>query len=562
MGAMRALGLGPVTPPESPPPPAPPVPAGQPFADDFNQADAPTLSGFWATRLGAVGIANQEAVSRSAGASIATLNGVTVVDSVSQAFFNLRTARSVGLVARYSGRGDTNMYVAAIQPYGTAFVGRIWLNRGGVWRILAAGQLASAAGVMRFEVAGSSLTLLFNGVRVTGAFDRAIAGPGGVGIRMLAAGATVDNYSQDTLVPPTPSNAGLPFSDAFGVNGDGDSPYLPGSWTKRVGNLAIASGVVVNRLNGVSVMAVNGVSARDSRTQAFVNVVNGASVSLVARYTGAGDARMYAAGLARSGAGFVGRIWLNRGYGWLLLASGASPGGSGTLRFDVVGSALTLFLNGRKIAAASNRVLTTAGTVGIRYYGAGCVADNFSATALTPPAPTTVTSPFSDAFVRPDSPYLSSSWAQPFGNLRLEGETVVSQIDGASITTLYGVTARDSSTQAVVNIGGGSAAGLVARYRGGTDSCMYLAGLVRKADGYFAGIWLNNGLRWSTLASTRVPGGSGRIRFDCIGSSLALFLNGGKLLAVRDATLGRAGAVGLRLMGDGCRVDSCAYERR
>jgi hypothetical protein len=558
-GAMQSLGLVPVTPPEPPPLPPPPVPADQPFTDDFNQPDAPTLSGFLATRTGAIGVANQEAVAAGTGVSIVTLNGVSIVDSASQAFINLRSGTSVGLVARYTGAGDRNMYVASVAREGTGFVGRIWRNLGGRWRALAGGPVTVASGVLSFEVAGSSLTLLFNGIRIAGAYDTAIAAPGAVGIRTTLPGGSSDNYSQDTLVAPARVSAALPFADAFTGFGD---PYVPGAWSKRFGNLARANNVVVSRVEGVLLMALNDVSVRDSRSEAFVNLVNGSAVTLVARYTGAADSRMYSAGLVRTATGYAGLIWLNRGTGWVLLASGPAVGGSGILRFDAVGTALTLFLNGRRIAATSNRAITGPGTLGIRFVGAGSVADNYQAIALTPPAATTATSPFGDAFIRPDSPFISSFWDQPFGNVVLSDDTVVSQYDGPSIARLHGVSVLNSSTQAVVNISSGTRVGLIARYRGDADRCMYLAGLVRRGDAYYGEIWRNDARGWSILACTQVPGGSGRIRFDVIGSSLNLYLNGSRIATARDTTLSLPGAVGLRLVGDGAKAESYAYERR
>ena len=558
-GAMKSLGLTPVVPPIPPPPAPPPTPAGQPFTDNFNQPNSPTLSGFWGTRIGSIGIANQVAVSRVAGASISTLNNVKIVDSANQAFVNLRAGTSAGLVARYTGGGDTRMYLANIARSGTGFIGRIYRNTGAAWTVLTSGIITAASGVLQFDVAGSSLTLFFNGIRVAGAYDTAIPGAGGVGIRLTGAGATLGNYSQSTLTAPIPVNATLPFTDTFT---GADSFFVPAAWNKRIGNLAVASNVVVSRFDGVSIMALNGVSTRDSSAEAFVNIINGTAVNLVARYTGAGDARMYCAGLVRSGFNYFGKIWMNTGAGWVVLASGLSPGGSGIMRFEVVGTALTLFLNGRQIAAASNKAITGPGTLGIRFVGPGAVADNYQAFALTPPTPTTPTSPFADAFIRPDSPFLSSNWNQVFGNTVISDNSVSSRINTASVATLYGVSVRNSSTQAVVNIGSGTMAGLVARYNGTVDHCMYLAGLVREGDAYFGRIWLNNGVRWTVLASVSVAGGSGRIRFDCIGSSLSLFLNGVKIASVRDTTLAGPGSVGLRLAGDGTTADSYAFVAR
>ena len=366
--------------------------------------------------------------------------------------------------------------------------------------------------------------------------------------------------------PPTP--AGQPFTDNFNQP---NSPSLSGFWGTRIGSIGITDQVAVSRVAGASISTLNNVTIVDSANQAFVNIVNGTSVALVARYTGAGDARMYCAGLVRSGFNFFGRIWVNNGTGWTILACGLSPGGSGILRFDVAGSALTLFLNGRQIAAASNKAITGPGTMGIRFVGPGVVADNYSAIALTPPTPTATTSPFSDAFIQPNSPFLGSNWVQVYGNMAISNDTVLSRINAASLATLYGVnvkdsssqvTVRDSTTQAVVNIGSGMSAGLAARFRGTVDHCMYWAGLEKVGDASFGRIWVNSGIRWTLLASAPVAGGSGRIRFDCIGSALTLYLNDVKIVGVHDTTLAGPGAVGLRLAGAGTTVDSYAYFAR
>ena len=561
-GAMKSLGLTPVVPPTPPPPPPPPTPAVQPFLDDFNQPNSPTLSGFWRTRIGSIGIVSQTAQSRVAGASISTLNGVSIVDSLSQAFFNLRTGTNVGLVARYSGGGDTRMYLAGVARSGTGFAGTIWRNTGAGWTVIGSGIVTASSGVMQFGVAGSSLTLFVNGIRVAGAYDTAISGPGGVGIRFVGAGASIDNYSQSTLTAPVRTNVTLPFTETFSGT---DSPYVPASWTKRIGNLAVSSNVVVSRLNNASIMALNGATARDSSQVAFVNVVGGTVAGLVARYTGTGDARMYLGGLQRAGTSYVGRIWVNTGLGWRILNSGPALGGSGVLQFDVAGSALTLYLNGKKVAAAYSTAIPGPGALGIRFVGPGVVADNYTAAALTPPVPAAVTSPFGDSFIRANSNYISGNWIQGIGNVAISDDTVLSRIGGVSLVTLRGPAPRDSSTsaQAVVNIGDGQSAWLFARHSGTADNRMYIAGLVRDGDRYFGRIWRNTGCsHWTQLASVAVPGGSGRIRFDCIGPSLTLFLNGVKIAAVRDYTIPGPGTVGLRLVGDGTTIDSYSYVRR
>jgi len=426
--------------------------------------------------------------------------------------------------------------------------------------VLASGVVTASSGVLQFEVAGSSLTLFLNGIRVAGAYDTSIRGPGAVGIRLVGAGASLDNYSQRTLTAPVPVTATLPFTETFS---GADSPYVPASWTKRIGNLAVSSSVVVSRINGASIMALNGVTARDSSQVAFVNVVGGTVVGLVARYTGSGDARMYLGGLQRSGTSYVGRIWVNTGLGWRILNSGPALGGSGVLQFDVAGSALTLYLNGKKIAAAYSTAIPGPGALGTRFVGPGVVADNYTAAALTPPVPAAVTSPFSDSFIRANSNFISGNWIQGIGNVAISDDTVLSRIGGVSLVTLRRPTPTNSSTQAVVNIGDGESAWLFARHSGTADNRMYIAGLVRDGDRYFGRIWRNTGCGpWTLLASVAVPGGSGRIRFDCIGPSLTLFLNGTKIAAVRDYTIPGPGTVGLRLVGDGTTVDNYSYVRR
>jgi hypothetical protein len=138
----------------------------------------------------------------------------------------------------------------------------------------------------------------------------------------------------------------------------------------------------------------------------------------------------------------------------------------------------------------------------------------------------------------------------------------VSQFDGTSIATLSGVTSRNSSAEAVVNLNSGSMAGLMARYGGCGDRRMYLAGLQKFGGAFVGRIWLHDGCRWRVLVSVPLSVGSGRIRFDCVGSSLTLSLNGTPIAKAHDTTLTGRGAVGLRLMGDGARTDDYGYEQR
>jgi hypothetical protein len=53
--------------------------------------------------------------------------------------------------------------------------------------------------------------------------------------------------------------------------------------------------------------------------------------------------------------------------------------GTGTLRFDLTGTSLQLFLDGNLLVSATDATFTT-GSVGMRAVGLGTSFDNFSAT--------------------------------------------------------------------------------------------------------------------------------------------------------------------------------------
>jgi len=102
--------------------------------------------------------------------------------------------QAVGLVARYGGPGDTNMYLGRLVRRPTGFVAQIWRNVGGVWQLLAARAAPRGGGLLQFDVVGSSLTLSLNGRTLLGVHDNAITRPGSVGVRITGAGNRVDNF--------------------------------------------------------------------------------------------------------------------------------------------------------------------------------------------------------------------------------------------------------------------------------------------------------------------------------------------------------------------------------
>src|SRR5208283_191149 len=100
-----------------------------------------------------------------------------------------------GLVARYTGSGDNDMYLGELVGTNGTYAAVIYRNVGGTWTQLASSAVATGAGTLGFQVFGNSLKLFLNGVLVTSALDSAIQGPGLVGIRAIT--ASIDNFSAD-----------------------------------------------------------------------------------------------------------------------------------------------------------------------------------------------------------------------------------------------------------------------------------------------------------------------------------------------------------------------------
>lgn len=173
-------------------------PASQPlpFDDAFDaNLTGNQLSGDWRDRVGNFGVQSGRAVGQSAGTNVATVNGLALADGAVQAAVALGpVGQSVGLVARYGGAGDRNMYVGSVTALaGGAVQVAIRRNLNGTWKTLATKTLSAGVTLLRFTLVGPSLTLSADGAEVLTAADAAIAGPGAVGIR-ASRGAGADNF--------------------------------------------------------------------------------------------------------------------------------------------------------------------------------------------------------------------------------------------------------------------------------------------------------------------------------------------------------------------------------
>jgi hypothetical protein len=341
------------------------------FNDDFN-VGSPNVDVNFIKTVGGASVIDSMLTASPAPRSMAVYTGMFNADVSVQADVALAATgiNRAGLVARYSGSGDTNMYLASLVGTGTSAVAYISSNVGGTWNLLATVPGLSGTGRLRFDVAGSTLTLFLNGAFVTSVVDNAIPGPGLTGVRGSSA-ATFDNFVASRLLSP-------PFSDNFNRP---NSSNLGVSFVKKAGDLSILGNKLATS-TAVSVAVYNGMFATDVSVQADLTLAASGinRAGLVARYSGDGDTNMYYANLVGNSTSAVAYISSNVGGTWTLLKTVSGLPGTGTLRFDVVGDTLTLFLNGNVVTSVVDDAIQGPGFIGVR--GNNSTFDNLTGTSL------------------------------------------------------------------------------------------------------------------------------------------------------------------------------------
>jgi hypothetical protein len=318
--------------------------------------------------------------------ALAVLNGVSTQDVRVDADVNMSAGVPAfsGLVARYTGPGDSNYYYADVTGNGGTLTARIFRNLGGSFTQLASANLTSASGTLRFEVVGNTQKLLLDdgsGFKlVASANDTVLNGPGSVGVRAVGAvnAVTYDNFQASEVVP---TNASLPYTQAFNATAD---KQLGSEWTVQAGNFIVNGNLTKD--TGLAIATLNGINAANM-TITSLAFGSGNSVMLLGRYSGTGEgtggytAEMTATpGLASSVTVNIFRI--NSNGTLTLLKTGTTTNNSGTLEFDLSGTSLTLKLGSTTLLTATDSMFAS-GTAGVRLAGtAGTVSiDNFSVTS-------------------------------------------------------------------------------------------------------------------------------------------------------------------------------------
>jgi hypothetical protein len=177
--------------------------------------------------------------------ALATVTGVSARDVAVQADITLGSIGVVysGLVARYNGSGDQNMYWAGLVGVNGSFQAVNYRNVAGTWTQLNALTpltLTAATNTLRFEVVGPSLKLVVDGSLVAFANDTVLTSPGTVGLRS-GNGITIDNFSATSLFL---SGNDLPFTDNFN-QADGE---LGVKWLDRLGETQVRGNQAVGRV--------------------------------------------------------------------------------------------------------------------------------------------------------------------------------------------------------------------------------------------------------------------------------------------------------------------------
>ena len=450
------------------------------------------------------------------------------------------------LIARYAGAADMNHYLGALQKdaEGNVFA-KIMKNVAGVISELAVVEGVSAAGTLRFRVAGSTLQLFLNGTLLATVRDASFK-TGGFGVRTLGM-TRLDNFQA------WPLSIGLDHFDAFTRP---DDSALGGPWARIAGTYTV-QGNEIQGLDATNLAIIDGATRADVDVRASINITGlNHQAGLVARFKDASN--YYLARLTRTATGLSAVLLKNVAGVSTTLMTVAIPTSSGkaTLRFVATGTTLRVFVNSRLWIDMQDITFST-GAVGIR-------SDNFSTLDDFRVLTVTTALPFADNFDQADGTELGINWTRRAGNFKIVSNQAVGTLasPSANLATLVGVNAHSIEVQATITLATvGNEIGLVANYGGPGNANYYLGRVVKTAAGHALSIQKNLAGVVTTLGAVfNVVGAlTGPIKLQVLGTTLKLFMNGVPMLTRNDTSLIR-GSAGLRSIGTGTINDFSATE--
>lgn len=334
----------------------------------------------------------------------------------------------------------------------------------------------------------------------------------------------------------------LPFADSF-TAAPGNA--LSSNWVEQAGHFSTATSTAVGQA-AANVATLYGLSAGNVALQADVSLTSdGQWAGLVARYSGPLDNNEYYARLTRLAAGsFQAAIYRVQGGVATQLSVQSTAIGTATLRFEVAGPSLKLFLNNSLVAYAQDTTFTT-GSVGIRT-STNATLDNFSASQISFAS---IVLPFADNFDVATNQQLGSSWVEQAGNYAVAGGIATGQA-AVNLAVLNGLSTVDGTVSAyfglsVIN----SFAGLVARYTGPGGGNTYVANVALLADGYYHASILKStaGGALTQVGSSVTLATFSLLSFKLLGSTLTLATDGTNQVSVSDSSITTAGTLGMRV---------------
>jgi hypothetical protein len=330
--------------------------------DAFDRGTAPTLGGDWSAAVGTLGVQGDAAVVTSPRA-LALLAGETFAQVSVEAKITLSGASltSAGVVARAVGGARPTYYWGGLQRRDGQLFALVGRQVSGVWQPL--GRAAIPGGDrVRFEVLGNSLRLFVNDRLAVSAYDRGI---GQQAFRIGLEGRQGSAFDDFSFAPLERATAQSRFRDffraAFG------SP-LDRFWIDRAGDFTVTGGGVAGTT--VSLSTINATPVLNGVVQARVAAVTPGMYAGVTARTDVLGERMYWGGIVNRQGTLFGEIWLIAGGRVTRLSAralaGADATASHTVRLDVNGQTLRLFVNDAATVGRVTSAINVAGRFGFR----------------------------------------------------------------------------------------------------------------------------------------------------------------------------------------------------